>query len=88
MEDKGKRTMMGIIAAIIIVIALVVIGLQWGKQQKRSSRSCRPNAPRGLEEEQEHRPALPHLRHPGNSTCLNRTGRGISRPDKGVSGSR
>ncbi len=34
MEDKGKRTMMGIIAAVLIVIALVVIGLQWGKQQK------------------------------------------------------
>jgi hypothetical protein len=34
MEDKGKRTMMGIIAVVIIVVALVVIGLQWGKQQK------------------------------------------------------
>lgn len=34
MENKGKRTMMGIIAVVIIVIALVVIGLQWNKQQK------------------------------------------------------
>lgn len=34
MQDKGKRTLMGVIAVIIIVVALVVIGLQWGKQQK------------------------------------------------------
>jgi len=34
MDNQGKRTMMGIIAAIIIVVALVVIGLQWNKQQK------------------------------------------------------
>jgi hypothetical protein len=34
MENKGKRTMMGVIAIVIIVIALVVIGLQWGKQQR------------------------------------------------------
>lgn len=34
MADKGKRTMIGILAAVIIVIALVVIGLQWNKQQK------------------------------------------------------
>ncbi len=34
MADKGKRTMIGILAVVIIVIALVVIGLQWNKQQK------------------------------------------------------
>ncbi|MCS6829886.1 MAG: hypothetical protein RMM08_05440 [Armatimonadota bacterium] len=34
MANQGKRTMMGIIAAVIIVIALVVIGLQWSRQQK------------------------------------------------------
>lgn len=34
MQDKGKRTLMGVIAVIIIVVALVVIGLQWNKQQK------------------------------------------------------
>lgn len=35
MDDKGKRTMIGIVAVVIIVIALVVIGLQWGRQQKQ-----------------------------------------------------
>ncbi|MER3472913.1 MAG: hypothetical protein C4335_02520 [Armatimonadota bacterium] len=35
MQDKGKRTLMGVIAVIIIVVALVVIGLQWNKQQKQ-----------------------------------------------------
>ncbi len=34
MENKGKRTLMGVIAVIAIVIALVAIGLQWNKQQK------------------------------------------------------
>ena len=34
MEEKGKRTLMGVIAVIIVVIALVAIGLQWNKQQK------------------------------------------------------
>lgn len=34
MEDRGKRTLMGVIAVIIIVIALLAIGLQWNKQQK------------------------------------------------------
>ncbi len=34
MEKQGKRTLMGVIAVIIIVIALVAIGLQWNKQQK------------------------------------------------------
>lgn len=34
MDNKGKRTLMGVVAVIIIVIALVVIALQWNKQQK------------------------------------------------------
>lgn len=34
MEDKSKRTLMGVIAVVLIVIALVVVGLQWNKQQK------------------------------------------------------
>lgn len=34
MNDKGKRTLIGVIAVILIVVALAVIGLQWGKQQK------------------------------------------------------
>jgi hypothetical protein len=34
MEDKSKRTLMGVIAVVLIVIALVVFGLQWNKQQK------------------------------------------------------
>lgn len=34
MQDKGRRTLIGVIAVVIIVVALVVIGLQLGKQQK------------------------------------------------------
>jgi hypothetical protein len=34
MKSDSKRTMMGIIAVVIIVIALLAIGLQWGRQQR------------------------------------------------------
>ncbi|MGC8784255.1 MAG: hypothetical protein ACP5RN_07705 [Armatimonadota bacterium] len=34
MGNQNKRTLMGVIAVIIIVIALVAIGLQWSRQQK------------------------------------------------------
>lgn len=34
MENQAKRTLIGVIAAIIIVVALAVIGFQWNKAQK------------------------------------------------------
>lgn len=44
MEDKGKRTLMGVVAVILIVIALVAIGLQWRGQQKQKE-SVLPTQP-------------------------------------------
>ncbi|GIV16854.1 MAG: hypothetical protein KatS3mg022_2289 [Armatimonadota bacterium] len=44
MEKQGKRTLMGVIAVVLIVIALVVIGLQWNKQQKEKQ-STLPTQP-------------------------------------------
>jgi hypothetical protein len=34
MENPSKRTIIGIIAVVVIVVALVIIGLQWNRQQK------------------------------------------------------
>jgi len=44
MDDKGRRTLLGVVAAVLILIALVVMGLQWRGQQKQKE-SVLPTQP-------------------------------------------
>ncbi|MCS7310975.1 MAG: hypothetical protein RMM06_11290 [Armatimonadota bacterium] len=44
MDGKNRRTLLGVVAVILILIALVAIGLQW-QGQRRERESVLPKEP-------------------------------------------